>query len=179
MISRKQQILLKRGMREAGLNDAEYRDALEIVAGCRSSTDPAITDRGLDLALAYFEAIFWRRVDAGELPAPCRPNAVFRQRGYWGHKNRRQETSRDRFNASNLAQEVSALESSLHQLGFGPSYCAAIRSKIIQGRTDDYSLHLYKAALRRTLAANRRGGAQRMNGESTLLSRKSNVLPSF
>jgi hypothetical protein len=81
MLSRAQQILLKRAQREAGLQDDEYRDALEVVTGCRSSTDRDFTDRHLDLCLSYFEAIFWRKVDAGELHTPCSAAAIFRQRG--------------------------------------------------------------------------------------------------
>jgi len=95
MLSRPQQILLKRAQREAGLPDDEYRDALQTVTGCRSSKDPQLTDRHLDLLLGYFEAIHWRKVDAGqhvfagELQPPCRPNAVFRQRGFTGRPKTR------------------------------------------------------------------------------------------
>ena len=73
MLSRPQQILLKRAQREAGLSDDEYRDALQTVTGCRSSTAPALTDRHLDKVLAYFEAIHWRNVDAGELQPSSSP----------------------------------------------------------------------------------------------------------
>ncbi|MBE0541611.1 MAG: hypothetical protein IH623_09510, partial [Verrucomicrobia bacterium] len=47
MLSRAQQILLKRAQREAALDDAEYRDALATVSGCRSSKDMEFTDRHL------------------------------------------------------------------------------------------------------------------------------------
>ena len=76
MLSRRQQILLKRAQREAALDDAEYRDALATVSGCRSSKDPEFTDRHLDVALAYFEAIHWRKADAGLLPPSCKAAAV-------------------------------------------------------------------------------------------------------
>ena len=153
MLTRPQQILLKRAQREAALEDAEYREALEAVSGCRTSKDARLTDRHLDLAMAYLEAIHWRKVDRCELQPPCKPDAVFRQRGYWAGKNSRQETSRDRHNGVNLDGEVRALESSLQRLGFGPAYCATIREKVTGGRTDPHAQHLYRAALERTLKA--------------------------
>jgi hypothetical protein len=153
MLTRPQQILLKRAQREAGLDDAEYRDALETASGCRSSTDPRMTDRHWDVALAYFEAIHWRKVDDGALQPSGRADAVFRQRGYWAGKNTRQETSRDRYTGTNLGREIAALETSLGGLGFGPGYCATIREKVTHGRTDAHAQHLYKAALARTLRA--------------------------
>lgn len=153
MLTRPQQILLKRAQREAALSDADYRDALATVSGCRSSTDPEMTDRHLDLALAYLEAIHWRKVAAGELQPCCKCNAVFRQRGCWAAKNTRQETSRDRYTGTNLGRDIADLEAALRGLGFGPGYCAAIREKVTRGRTDAHAQHLYKAALERTLRA--------------------------
>ena len=156
MLSRPQQILLKRAQREAGLSDDDYRDALQTVAGCRSSTSPAFTDQHLDKVLSYFEAILWRAVDAGKLQASCSPTAVFRRRVYWVSKNTRQETSRDRFTNLNLGQRIADLECELAALGFGDEYCAAIRRKVAQGRDDAHALHLYRAALTRTLNAKAR-----------------------
>jgi hypothetical protein len=153
MISRRQKMLLKRAQREAALDDAEYRDAIEAVSGCRSSTDARLTDRHVDLALAFFEAIHWRKVDRGELQPSCKPHAIFQQRGYWAEKNPRQATSRDRFSAANSGREVAALEAALGALGFGAEYCAAIREKVAGGRVDGHAGHLYKAALARTLRA--------------------------
>jgi hypothetical protein len=125
MLSRPQQILLKRAQREAGLSDGDYREAMQTVTGRRSSTSPALTDRHLDMLLAYFEAIHWQAVDAGKLQPSCSATAVFRRRGYWASNNTRQETSRDRFNGVNLNDEITALESKLAALGFGSGYCAA------------------------------------------------------
>ena len=156
MLSRAQQILLKRAQREAGLADDEYREALELIAGCRSSRDSSFTDRQLDQVLAYFEAIHWRRMDAGELQPSGSANAVFRQRGYWAAKNTRQETSRDRFNGINSGEEIARLERDLAALGFGQAYCDAIRRKVTQGRSDAHALHLYRGALERTLKAKAR-----------------------
>jgi hypothetical protein len=156
MLSRRQQILLKRAQREAALPDGEYREALELVSGCRSSTAPAMTDRHLDLLMGYFEAIHWRKVDAGELQPPCRPDAVFRQRGYWAAKNTRQETSRDRFTDLNLGRSIADLERKLEELGFGKSYCDSIRKNSTHGRNDAHALHLYRAALERTVNAKAR-----------------------
>jgi hypothetical protein len=121
-----------------------------------------MTDRGVDLALGYFEAIFWRKVDAGDLQPSRSAKAVFRQRGFWARRNTRQETSRDRYNHSSVSQQVSGLELALAELGFNSSYCAAIRRKVTNGRTDDRSLWLYSAALHRTLKAK-----QKISGEQS------------
>jgi hypothetical protein len=111
--------------------------------------------RGVDLFLAYLEAIYWRKRDAGELQDCSSHNAVFRQRGYWKEKNPRQNTSRDRYNGSGLVKQLGTLEADLSGLGLGPEYCAAVRRKVIQDRSDDRSLLVYAAALRRTLNAKR------------------------
>lgn len=153
MLSRAQQILLKRAQREAALDDAEYRDALEAASGCRTSKDARLADRHLDIVLAYLEAIHWRKVEQQALQPSCKPDAVFRQRGYWARKNTRQETSRDRYTGRNLGGEVSDLESALRQLGFDAAYCAKIRAKVAGGRTDPHAQHLYRAALARTIKA--------------------------
>ena len=156
MLSRPQQILLKRAQREAGLLDNDYRDAMQTVTGRRSSTSPALTDRHLDMLLAYFEAIHWLAVDASALQPSCSATAVFRLRGYWASKNTSRETSRDRFNGVNLNGEIAALERRLAALGCGAEYCAGIRNKVAGGRADAHALHLYHAALTRTLNAKAR-----------------------
>lgn len=153
MISRPQQILLKRAQREAGMQDDDYRDVLQMIAGCRSSTSPALTDRHLDKLLAYFEVIHWRAVDAGTLQPSGSATAVFRQRGYWAAKNTRLETSRDRFTDLNLGQSIAGLEGKLAALGCGVGYCASVRKNVAKGREDARALHLYRAALERTLKA--------------------------
>jgi hypothetical protein len=156
MLSNLQKSLLKRAQRETGLSDDDYRDALEMIAGCRSSTSPALTDRHLDKLLGYFEAIHWRAVDAGTLQPSCSTNAVFRQRGYWADKNTNQETSRDRFNESNLGGEIASFERQLADLGCGGGYCWTIRRTVTKGRDDAHALHLYCTALQRTLKAKAR-----------------------
>ena len=135
MLSRRQQILLKRAQREAGMSDDDYRDALQMVAGCGSSTSPALTDRHLDKLLGYFEAIHWRAVDAAMLQPSGSAAAVFRQRGYWAAKNTRLETSRDRFTDLNLGQAVADLEGKLAALGCGAGYCASIRKNVCKAAT--------------------------------------------
>jgi len=153
MISRAQQILLKRAQAEAALDDADYRQAISVVSGmsdCRSSTDARLTDRHVDNLLSYFEAIHWRAVDAGALQPSCKPNAVFKQPGYWSAKNPGGNTSRDRFGARNLQPKVTALENELTELGFGFSYLLAIQNHI-----QPFSLAKYLGALTRTVAAKR------------------------
>jgi hypothetical protein len=163
MLTNPQKSLLKRAQREAGLSDDDYRDALEMITGCRSSTSPTLTDQHLDKLLCYFEAIHWRGVDVGTLQTSCSANAVFRQRGFWVARNNSQETSRDRFNDENLGSETADLESQLAALGCGPGYCAAIRKNVCKGRSDARALHLYQAALKRTLKSK---AAQRESAEN-------------
>lgn len=153
MLSRSQQILLKRAQRAAALPDDEYRDALEVATGCRSSRDREFNDRGLDKFQAFLEAIYFRKLDAGELQPAGSAFAVFRRRGYWAGKNTNHQTSRDRFTGLNLNQVISDLERRLAAIGFGREYCEGIRNKSAQGRTDAHGQHLYLAALRRTVAA--------------------------
>jgi hypothetical protein len=112
-----------------------------------------MTDRHLDLTLGYFEAIYWRKVDAGELQPSGSVTAVFRQRGFWAAKNPAQQTSRDRFLLSAVERDIGAFESALSALGFGPAYCQGIRQKVTRGLLNAHAQFLYRAALRRTLAA--------------------------
>lgn len=149
MLSRPQIILLKRAQAEAALDDSDYRAAIETVSGiadCRSSKDSRLTDRHLDNLLAYFEAIHWRKVDSGALQPSCKPNAVFRQRGFWVAKNKRGNTSRDRFAEKTWRERVTVLENELYELGFGLAYIQAIQNKI-----KPFSLTKYYGALKRTL----------------------------
>ena len=151
MITRHQQILIKRAQREASLDDADYREALETVSGLRSTKAPGMTDRHVDLFLAYVEAIFWRKVDAGALQPSGKADAVFRQRRYWAAKNPGQQTSRDRYTQSTLESGIARLEAALAELGFGQSYCEAICQNATGGVTDPSARYLYKVALERTL----------------------------
>lgn len=156
MLTNPQKSLLKRAQREAGLSDGDYREALETVTGCRSSTSPELTDRHLDKLLAYFEAIHWRGVDAGTLQPSRSATAVFRQRGFWVSRNTNQETSRDRYNECNTGRSIADMERDLAQIGYGQGYCAVIRRNVTKGRDDAHGLHLYRAALERTLKAKAR-----------------------
>lgn len=155
MISRAQQILLKRAQAQAGIDDEEYRQALEMVsgqAGCRSSKDPRLADRHVDNLLAYFETIYWNRVDRAELAHVDDPKAVFRQRGYWAGKNPKGNTSRDRYTESETASQVEQLEAELmRDHGCGLRYFQAIQNNI-----QPFSVVAYRAALERTLKAKRR-----------------------
>jgi len=57
----------------------------------------------------------------------------------------------------NLGQAIDDLERKLAALGFGKSYCESIRKNSTHDRADAHALFLYRAALRRTLAAKERG----------------------
>jgi hypothetical protein len=151
MLSRAQQILIKRAQREAALQDEEYREALQTVSGCRSSTDPRMTDRHVDLVLAYLEAIYFRKRGLGELQANCNVDSVFKNPGYWASKNPRQRTSRDRYTFSKLSNQIASAEAALADLGFGEAYCAAIRRKTCGESAGVRDKRSYLAALQRTL----------------------------
>jgi hypothetical protein len=155
-LSNAQKSLLKRAQREAGIDDGEYRDAIETISrqpGCRSSTDARLTDENVDRLMEWFEAIFWHGVDAGALKVSPNPKAAFRARGYWAGKNRAGATSRDRFADARLAGEIAALERRMAALGFGSGYCAGIRRRSGPGWA-------YHAALARTLASKERVSRQ-------------------
>jgi len=140
------------------LDDADYRDTIATVSGmadCRSSKDARLTDRHVDNLLGYFEAIFWGKVDAGALQPGCKPNAVFRQRGYWAGKNRRGDTSRDRYVAQTVESQVADLERQLAEFGCGLSYLQAIQQRMQRGGAP-FSLVKYASALKRTLEAKQR-----------------------
>lgn len=171
MLTRHQQILLKRAQAQAGVEDAEYRDSLEMVSGARSSTDPRVSDDHLDVMLAYLEGIYWRGFDAGTLPAPCNRSAVFVQRGYWADKNKRGNTSRDRYTVEHLNHDIDTLERALaNEFHCSLRYFEAIKLKVIPHGARAYGtqsemtwpagLVKYKAALERTLAAKRKKAAQ-------------------
>jgi len=153
MLSRAQQILIKRAQAEAGLSDPDYREAIATVSGwadCRSSKDRRLTDRHVDLLLSYFEAVFWMAVDAGQLQPSCNPRAVFKQRCYWAGKNQRGNTSRDRHVERAMTAECLRLENDLAALGYGLSYFQGIQARIVP-----WSLPVYRAALQRTLVSKR------------------------
>lgn len=155
MLSRAQQILIKRAQHQAGIDDGEYRDLLQAFGGVRSSTDPKLGDEHLDKILAFMEACYWSGLDKGQLPPPAKiHNPVFRVRGYWAGKNTSQSNSRDRFHSARVSGSVEQLEAEMHRLGYGPQYCESIRRKVCTGGRGD--VQIYAAALRRTLAARRR-----------------------
>jgi hypothetical protein len=153
MLSNPQKALLKRAQREAQLCDSEYREALELVTGCTTSTDPRIGDEQLDVLLAYFEAIYWRKADAGQLQPGCKAAEIFRQRGFWASRNRSGSTSRDRFSQSSLTGAIESLEGQLREFGYGEKYFSAIKQKVTRGTNNVRSLFAYRAALTKTLCS--------------------------
>lgn len=156
MLTNAQKGLLKRAQAQAGLSDEDYRDALECVAGVRTSTAPALGDDHLDVLMSYIEAIHWRGVDAGALKTCCNPTAPFRQRGYWATKNTAASTSRDRWTGGHLKEEIDTLERSLMDTGVTPSYISAIRARVASGTATTWTppqWRAYRAALERTLKA--------------------------
>lgn len=155
MISRPQQILLKRAQAQACIDDEEYRQSLEMLSGlpaCRSSKDARLTDRHVDNILSYFETIYWNRVSRAELVHQHSPKAVFQKPGYWAGKNPKNNTSRDRYTTSNLASQIQAVEQELMQdHGCGLAYLQAIQNKIVP-----FESFKYLAALTRTVESKRR-----------------------
>lgn len=161
MLTNEQKSLLKRAQRQAGISDDDYRDALNLIAGVQSSTDPRIGDRHLDKLMGYFEAIYWKGVADGVLDCPeklvkmgmTRQWLPFLAPDYWKNKNSKQETSRDRYVQGGLAGQIADLEREMGKLGFNAHYCNAIRVKVTGGSANGDNLWKYKAALERTLAS--------------------------
>lgn len=158
MLTNSQKGLLKRAQAQASLSDADYRDALECVAGVSSSTDPALGDDHLDVLMAYFEAIYWRGVDAGTLQASCKGSAPFRQRDYWAAKNPARNTSRDRWLDAWTEEAIERLEGELLATGVGAGYLVAIKTRVREGTAEKWTppqWRAYGAALERSLMARR------------------------
>src|SRR3954463_1617304 len=141
MLSNDQKAVLKRAQREARLSDAEYRECVETVSGLTTSMAPEFSDRHLVKALAFLEAIFWRKVDLKELPGPANREAVFSTRDFWKSRNTQMETSRDRFAAEQARLRIQAFEEGLAEFGCGADYCATIRQKVTKGNSDARSLN--------------------------------------
>ena len=155
MLSNEQKALIKRAQREALINEEEYRQILfeDLGFGVHSSTDPRLGDRHFDKILAYFEAIYWRKVDAGEV-VKRHPKTVFQRRGYWSSKNTIQTNSRERYADRALNLEINRLESELRSRGVNERYLTAISNKTGRGWQ-------YRYALMRTLAAQKKKYAGR------------------
>lgn len=153
MLTKPQIWKLKAAQRQAGVEDEEYRATLRQFFGVESSKAPEIGNEHWDTLMSYFEAVYWRGVDAGRLPAPCTPAAPFQKRGYWAAKNTRAETSRDRHNFNAIRGEIARLEAELNELGCPPRYLNAIRDKVTRGQESLSALHHYRGALLRTRAA--------------------------
>ena len=100
--------------------------------------------------VAYMEAIFWRNVDSGLLQPSGKPNAMFRERGFWASRNCRGSTSRERYTDASLVRQIASVERELWNLEFGPGYIAGIRERV--GSSSNFA---YLSALRRTLKAKR------------------------
>lgn len=148
---------LKRAQAEAGLTDFDYRSSIANVSGmadCTSSTDARLTDRHFDLLMGFFEAIYWRGVDAATLQPSCKLNAVFRKRGYWATKNPSGNTSRDRYAGGDLSSEIAQVESELGKHGYGLPYFQAIQNNL--RNNNGFSPAAYLGAIKRTLASKSR-----------------------
>lgn len=160
MLTSAQKGHLKRAQAEAGITDFDYRGSIATVSGmedCTSSTDPRLTDRHFDQLMAFFEAVHWQAVDAGTLQPSCKPNAVFRKRGYWADKNPRGNTSRDRYAEGDLSQEIATVEAGLAEFGCGLAYFRAIQNNL--RRNGGFSPAAYLGAIKRTLESRRRKAA--------------------
>lgn len=157
MLSNDQKALIKRAQRECLIDDEDYRNILDVELGfgVRSSTDPHLGDRHFDKILAYFEAIYWRKIEAQEI-TERHPKTVFQARGYWASKNTIKSNSRERYAQRGLEAEIQRLEGQLYRVGCHPNYLNAIARKTGHGSYN------YKAALARTLAAKLR---QQVNQE--------------
>lgn len=144
MLTNRQKAMLKTAQRLAGVPDTEYRETLQRIAGVASSTDRRMGNDHLDVVMSFFEAIYWRRVRAGDVVHRVGNFHPFRAEGYWAGKNSAERTSRDEYMERHWEVEIARLESEMAAAGYGRNYCAAI------ARRCDSAAH-YAAALRRTL----------------------------
>lgn len=162
MLTNPQKALLKRAQRQAELSDEDYRDILQLVTGCTSSTDPRLGDRHLDVLLSFFEAEYWRKHDEERLQRSCEGNAVFRQaRYFWRSRNTNAETSRDRYAKNKVVEQIAALENEFAALGYGEDYLGTIRDRVTHGAENIRALHAYAAALTHTVSTKRKHSSLR------------------
>ena len=77
--------LLQQAQHEADLSDDEFLGALELVTDSLGEPGRSrnFASRQIEKLMAYLEAIYWRKADAGQLQAAGGRAAVFKQRGYW------------------------------------------------------------------------------------------------
>lgn len=153
MLTQPQIWKLKAAQKQAGIDDEEYRAALQQLCGVTTSKDAGLGNEHWDMLMSYFEAIYWRGVDAGCLPLPCKDTAPFQKRGYWASKNTRTETSRDRHNQAHVLASITQAENDLAAIGCGPAYVDAIRTKVTRGQDTPAALFRYLGALQRTYTA--------------------------
>ena len=92
------------------------------------------------------------------LQASCKPDAIFRQRGYWAGKNPSGNTSRDRYADGDLTAEITQVENELSKHGYGLPYFKAIQNNL--RRNGGFSPAAYLGAIKRTLAAKLRKAGQ-------------------
>lgn len=149
MLSNKQKALLKTAQRDAGIEDADYREMMHHWTGCSSSTDPRLTDEGFDLLMGLFEGIYWWQKTTA-MGVAFHHSKVFKVDGYWGKKNPKGNTSRDRYAEQGLEADIAALEVELEGMGYGGAYLDQIKL-----RAGTLMVN-YRAALKRTIAAKRR-----------------------
>jgi hypothetical protein len=151
MISRAEQIWLKRAQAAAHLEDAEYREALQQFAHVRSSTDPRMTHDQFERLMGYFEAIHWRLRESGA----AQPSDVCRRRGYWAERCHDGDANRARFAMHQQTDQIHELERDLIGSGVSVDYLDGIRVRSMSSpaHPDTRDLAAYRAALRRTLAA--------------------------
>jgi len=151
MISRAEQIWLKRAQSAAGIADPEYRESLDRFAHVRSSTDPRMTHDQFERLMGYFEAIHWRLRESGA----AQPSDVFRRRGYWAERCHDGDRNRARYAMHQQTDQIHELERDLIGSGVSVDYLDGIRARAMRNarHPDTRDLSAYRAALRRTLAA--------------------------
>lgn len=150
MLTNPQKSKIKQAQREAHLDDAEYRDALQVCCGVGSCTDHRLNDESFDKIMAYLEAIHWRKVDQGRIRPRNNHRAAFYQRGYWAAKNPKSNTSRDRYTRNDVAEKIIELESELAGLFREPGrYFEAVRYRVCGSDDSTPALIKYLGALKR------------------------------
>ena len=154
MISRAEQIWLKRAQAAAGIADTEYRESLERFAHVRSSTDPRLTHDQFERLMGYFEAIYWSLRDSGAV----QPNEVFRRRGYWAERCHDGDRNRARYAMHQQTEQIHELERDLIGMGFSVDYLDEIRMRSMHAPQHPTPRDLagYRAALQRTLDSRQR-----------------------
>jgi len=82
-LAKTQKMLVHLYASAAHIDDATYRNFLRCCAGVSSSADQKFPQSGFDDLMAALEGELQKRVEAGDVPNPCKRGSRIRNMTYW------------------------------------------------------------------------------------------------